>query len=242
VKDPVTGDTNDLDAKVNFLFGSTLVPVKDVQIGTFPSPITPPSSPGSSTTYTAASVPVSFEISNSLGWLPATGSGNISLLISNTGSASPSVYYPNGSPQQTLYTVRVTAFSCHDTWEFGPFYLSLDTTNPAPVGDFTLSTAGGGFGVSSEINMNVSASTDNVNYFTSSNYFHLTPSEPPVTPGSLFISLETKTNVLVQWQNNFTLQSTTNLLTPFTDVPGPVTSGSWSNFISQKTVFYRLRD
>ena len=242
VVDPNTQQTNDLDAKVTFAFGSTLVPVKDVQIGPYPSPISPPASPHTTATYTATGVPVSFEISNSLGWLPATGTGNISMIISNTGSANPSLYYPSGSPQQTYYTVQVTAFNSHDTWLGGPIYLELNTTNPAPAGDFMVSAAGGGYAVSSELNINVRASTDNLNYFASSNYFHLKPSEPPMTPGSLFISVASKTNILVQWQNKFTLQSTTNLYVPFTDVPGPVTSGYWTNNISQRAVFYRLRD
>jgi len=61
-----------------------------------------------------------------------------------------------------------------------------------------------------------------------------------VVPGSIFIS-QTGTNVMLQWQNNFTLQSTTNLLVPFTDVAGPVTSGSYTNPITGNAMFFRLR-
>jgi len=62
-----------------------------------------------------------------------------------------------------------------------------------------------------------------------------------VVPGSIFIS-QTGTNVMLQWQNNFTLQSTTNLLVPFTDVAGPVTSGSYTNPITGNAMFFRLRN
>jgi hypothetical protein len=241
VVDPNTQETNDLDAKVTFTFGSTVVPLKDLQIGAFPTSISPPASPDSTATYTVSGIPVSFAISNSLGWLPATGTGSITMVVSNTGTANPLLYYPFGSPPQTYYTVQVTQFNCNDTSEIGHFYLELDTNNPAPDGNFILSTAGGGYSVSSEVNMRLSASTDNLTYSVSSAYSHLQPSIPPVTPGSLFIS-RLGTNVLVQWQNNFTLQSTTNLLDPFTDVPGPITSGSWTNNVAQKAIFYRLRD
>jgi hypothetical protein len=46
----------------------------------------------------------------------------------------------------------------------------------------------------------------------------------------------------VQWQNNFTLQSTTDLGLPFTDVKGPVTSGSYTNPVTGGVKYFRLRN
>ena len=67
------------------------------------------------------------------------------------------------------------------------------------------------------------------------------PSLPPAVPGSIFAS-QAGTNVVVQWQNNFTLQSTTDLGLPFTDVKGPVTSGSYTNPMTGTAMFFRLRN
>jgi len=66
-------------------------------------------------------------------------------------------------------------------------------------------------------------------------------SMPPAVPGSLFAS-KVGSNILVQWQNNFTLQSTTDLKIPFTDVAGPVTSGSFMTPMSETAMFFRLRN
>jgi hypothetical protein len=64
---------------------------------------------------------------------------------------------------------------------------------------------------------------------------------PPAVPGSIFAS-PVGTNVVVQWQNNFTLQSTTDLGLPFTDVKGPVTSGSYTNPVTGGVKYFRLRN
>ena len=66
-------------------------------------------------------------------------------------------------------------------------------------------------------------------------------SVPPALPGTIFAS-QIGNNVVVQWQNNFTLQSTPNLTVPFTDVPGPVTSGSYTNPVGASAMFFRLRN
>jgi len=47
-------------------------------------------------------------------------------------------------------------------------------------------------------------------------------------------------NAILQWQNNFTLQSTTNLLVPFANVPGPIITGPYTNPISGTAKFFRL--
>ena len=68
-------------------------------------------------------------------------------------------------------------------------------------------------------------------------------SMPPAVPGSIFVK-RNGTNVVLQWQNNFILQSTTNLMVPFTDVLdklGPVTSGVLTNPIIPIEGFFRLR-
>ena len=67
------------------------------------------------------------------------------------------------------------------------------------------------------------------------------PSLPPAVPGTIFAA-QIGTNVVVQWQNNFTLQRTTDLRLPFTDVKGPVTSGCYTNPTTGNAMFFRLRN
>jgi hypothetical protein len=64
---------------------------------------------------------------------------------------------------------------------------------------------------------------------------------PPAAPNSIFVIGLSKTNVVLNWQNSFTLQSTPGLLVPFTDVAGPVTTGPYTNVTSGSTMFFRLR-
>jgi hypothetical protein len=99
-----------------------------------------------------------------------------------------------------------------------------------------------GYRVSSFFDVFLELSTDGGGSWNPANRStRLLPSLPPAVPGSIFVA-RTGNQVVVQWQNNFTLQSTTDLRLPFTDVDGPVTSGSYTNPISGSAMFFRLRN
>ena len=48
-------------------------------------------------------------------------------------------------------------------------------------------------------------------------------------------------SVLLNWQGNFLLQSATNVLGPYTDLPGPVLVGPYTSLISSNQTYFRLR-
>ncbi|MDB6022475.1 MAG: hypothetical protein JWQ04_2332 [Pedosphaera sp.] len=53
------------------------------------------------------------------------------------------------------------------------------------------------------------------------------------------------TNVILNWNGSFTLQSATSLNgtnSGFTDVPGPVLTGPYTNAASNTAQFFRLRN
>ena len=61
---------------------------------------------------------------------------------------------------------------------------------------------------------------DGQTWYPANRSMRVLPSLPPAVPGSIFAS-HIGTSIVVQWQNNFTLQSTPSLKVPFTDVEGP---------------------
>jgi hypothetical protein len=64
-------------------------------------------------------------------------------------------------------------------------------------------------------------------------------SMPPAAPNSIYVTQAGKKAIL-NWQNSFTLQSTSDLKLPFSDVAGPVNTGPYTNVMSG-AMFFRLR-
>jgi hypothetical protein len=126
---------------------------------------------------------------------------------------------------------------------FGPFMIRESPTKQS-LGKHTLRSDPRGYRVSSFFDVFLELSTnDGQTWVPAERSIRLLPSLPPAVPGSIFAS-HIGTNVVVQWQNNFTLQSTPDLKVSFTDVGGPVpvTSGSYTNPISGSAMFFRLRN
>jgi hypothetical protein len=122
----------------------------------------------------------------------------------------------------------------------GSFMLRESPTKQS-LGKHTIAPDPRGYRVSSFFDVFTELSTDGGETWIPANRsIRLQASMPPVVPSSIFVS-KIGTNVVLQWQNNFTLQSTTNLLVPFTDVAGSVTNSPYTNVISGGKKFFRLR-
>lgn len=67
------------------------------------------------------------------------------------------------------------------------------------------------------------------------------PNAAPPAPNSIFISQDGPAIVL-NWLGEFTLQSATNVAGPYTDVPGPVTTGPYSPLMNETQKYFRLRE
>ena len=167
-------------------------------------------------------------------WFPAGASGPASVMIRNTNS-------PTGST--TVYDTEMLQLNLAGNSPFGPLMIRESPTKQS-LGRHTIGPDPRGFRVSSFFDVFLELSTDDgQTWFPANRSIRLLPSLPPIVPGSIFIKQD-GTNVVLQWQNNFILQSTTNLLVPFTDVldeKGPVTSGVLTNPIVPIEGFFRLR-
>jgi hypothetical protein len=238
VVDSLTGNTNDLSATTSFTFGSTVIPISRLTLGPLSNSIAPP--PANSTaTFNAPNVPLSFQLAVNGTAYQASGTASMTIIISNTGSASATLYYGTNAQSQTYYSLQMTAFSGSGTWPGGPFYLQQNPSN-ASLGNFILGqAAGGGYTAGTQINANFQASTDHVNYFNASNPLQLVPGIPAPAP-TYIAGLVSGTNVVLNWLGSFTLQTTTNLLSPWINVSAGPISGPYTNNHASREQFFRL--
>jgi hypothetical protein len=230
-----SGITNILDDTVAFTNGTEVLYIRDLSLGNFENPIPPPPYLGTnyySPPVTLATAELSFD---GLNWYPADFSseqvdGPISVTISNTTAAGTTSSFDTEMTQLTLYS----------TTAFGAIFLRESPTKQS-LGKHTIAPDPRGYRISSFFDVFLEFSHDFNDWHPANRSIRLQPSMPPAVPGSIFAS-QIGTKVVVQWQNNFTLQSTTDLRLPFTDVEGPVTSGSYTNPITGNAMFFRLRN
>lgn len=165
-------------------------------------------------------------------WFTAEASGPASMTISNTTDI--------GSTTSTFDTEMLSLDLTGGSAEIGSFMLRESPTKQS-LGKHTIASNPRGYRVSSFFDVFLELSTDGgVTWYPANRSIRLQASMPPAAPGSIFIS-HAGPKAVLQWQNNFTLQSTPDLKLPFTDVAGPVTSGSYTNPITGSAMFFRLR-
>ena len=230
--DPSSGVTNVLDTTVSFSNGTEVVYIRDLSLGNLGNPIPPPP-PSTSAPYLEANALVTFELSvDGVNWGTAVANGPLAVNINNTTGAGST---------STFDTEMLSLDLSGDSPSFGPIMLRESPTKQS-LGKHTIAPDPRGYRVSSFFDVFLELSTDGgVNWIPANRSIRLLPSLPPAVPGSIFAS-QIGTSVVVQWQNNFTLQSTPSLQhIPFTDVKGPVTIGSYTNPISAGPMFFRLR-
>jgi hypothetical protein len=234
--------TNDLSATVSFPFGTATISLEGLSLGIFSNSIALPS-PNGTATFIASNVPLSYLLNVSGTLYPASGAASLTMVVSNTGSASPTIYYGSNPPPQTYYTVQMTAFNTlSNTWAGGPFFLRQNPTN-ASLGDVTLGQAvGGKYPISSEVNANLQASTDGNNYFSANGPLQIVPSPPAAAPGPISATLN-GSQVILTWGGSFTLQSTTSFQPAiWTNVSAAAISGPYTvTVIKGSQQFFRLK-
>ena len=230
--DPISGTTNVLDDTVTFTNGTGFLYIRDISLGNLLNSIPPP--PYLGTNYynppgTVAAMQLSVDGQN---WFTAEASGPASVTISNSTAA--------GNTTSTFDT-EMLSLNLSGTGPFGSFMVRESPTKQS-LGRHTIRQDPRGYRVSSFFDVFLELSVnDGITWHPANRSIRLQASLPPAVPGSIFAS-QIGTNVVVQWQNNFTLQSTTDLQLPFTDVKGPVTSGSYTNLMKGNAMFFRLRN
>jgi hypothetical protein len=62
------------------------------------------------------------------------------------------------------------------------------------------------------------------------------------TPGTLAATRDNQSRVVLNWDGVFFLQTATNAAGPFTDLPGPIVFGPYTNSEANGSRFFRLRN
>lgn len=228
--DPTTGQTNVNEDTVSFVVGTQIYYLRDLSLGSLGTSASLPSA-GNSQSYNSSSATVNFQISeNGVDFYPATLSGSTGIKVYNTNVVAGST---------TTYSMQMTQLTASGTWAGGNVYFRENPAQPT-LGQHTVAPDPRGYRVSSFFDVFTEFSPDNVSWYPANRSLRVLASVPPALPSSVFAS-RSGTNVVLQWQNNFTLQSTTNINLPFTDMPGPVTNGFYTTPVSQAPAkFYRL--
>jgi hypothetical protein len=236
VVDSSSGITNVLDDTVSFTVpGLGNLYIRDLSLGNLLNPMPPPPYLGTNY-YNPPSTMLTLALSvDGLNWFPAGASGPASVMIRNTNS-------PTGST--TVYDTEMLQLNLAGNSPFGPLMIRESPTKQS-LGKHTIAPDPRGYRVSSFFDVFTELSTDDGQTWHPANRaMRVLASMPPAVPGSIFASQDGN-NIVVQWQNNFTLQSTTDLSLSFTDVKGlegPVTSGSYSTPMNGSAMFFRLRN
>lgn len=236
--DPASGITNVQDDAVSFTTGSGTYSLRDFSLGSLNGSITPPLLNNAST-YSATSVPLSLMVSNfdlygDSDFHPSFGDSPVTMLITNGG--------PSGST--TRYATELQSM---DYYLDNGLRLRESPTRPS-LGKHTIQPDPRGFRVSSIYDVNLQLSdNDGATWADASRPLRVEASMPPAAPNSIYVT-QTGTNAVLQWQGNFALQSTEDLQLPFTDVNvggvvggKPVTTGPYTNGMSGRAKFFRLR-
>jgi hypothetical protein len=61
------------------------------------------------------------------------------------------------------------------------------------------------------------------------------------SPTTIAATFTTNNNLVLNWNNSFTLQSATDVAGPYVDVPGPVIAGPYTNTMADTQRFFRIR-
>src|SRR5262249_36847391 len=139
-------------------------------------------------------------------------------------SCPPDVYFssPDGSPVDVPYTISTTNYC-----GLGPIRVtySLVAPGPFPVGTNLVVC------VASVTNTPITTSDATCS-------FKVVVTSP--APGVITIT-QSGSKLILNWAGSFILQSATNILGPFSDLPGPISRGPYTNALGARNAFFRLR-
>jgi hypothetical protein len=209
--------------------------VRDLVLSGLDNSITPPSL-GTSAPYSAANTALNFQFSsNGVNFFAEASSspGTVAVTITNNG--------PIGST--AVYGMEMLSMNNSASSIFGTVYLRESPTKQS-LGQHTIAPDPRGFRVSSFFDVFLELSFNGTDWFPAKNSIRMQAGMPPAAPGSIFIT-NTGTKIELNWQNNFVLQSATDVSGPYTDVSGgaagPVTTGPYFPSVGGSQMYFRLR-
>ena len=234
-----SGVTNYLDDVVTFATQFGTVYLRNLNLGSFSTAVSPPAPLTTQIVSEPAATLLTCEVSaDGVNYVPTTLSGPASMSISNTASGSP-----------PLFNTEMLTMDCSGNVPPGLGTLSgltmqiRESPTIRSTGRHTIAPDPRGWRVSSFFDVFTELNLENSSYKPANKSIRLAASVPPAIPNTMFVSLDSKTNLVLNWQNSFTLQSATNVTGPWLDVTGPVLTGPYTNPITAGTraKFFRVR-
>jgi hypothetical protein len=240
------GTTNILDDQI--IFSSQplgfVVTVRDLSLSSFAAAIPPPpplasalfASPGG----TLLSCEVSIWNGSSTGFYPVTSNpaNSVLMTISNTAAGNPAIY---DTELQGLAWFGSIIGGAYD----GMPLALRESPSKASLGKHTIAPDPRGYRVSSFFDVWLELSLDDgITWLPANKAFRLHSAMPPPIPQTVFVTHATRTNLVIEWQNNFQLQTATNVSGPWTDVKGPngsIRAGPYTNNFNSSQRFFRMR-
>lgn len=228
--DPSSGLTNVNDDSVSFTVGTQVFIVRDLSLGNLGTggPLPPVNAGFGKILPDTLNLQIS---ENGVDFYPAVLTGTNTIKITNTNGVVGGT---------TNFSIELMAMTNSGSWLGGSLYIRESPTKQS-LGKHTVAKDPRGYRVSSFFDVFLDLSTDGgVSWNPANRSLRVQASVPPAAPTSIYASVN-GTNCVLNWQNTFTLQSTTNLLVPFADVTGPVTVGPYTNAMTVRQQFFRLR-
>ncbi len=225
------GATNDLDDTVSF---SPFLWVRDLSLVNLTNPIAPPAV-NDSATYTNDTALLNLQVSDD----------GVNFLTEQQASVSMQVLISNSNSPAGSTTVYDTEMLQLDFQGFAPYTFRLrESPTLQSLGRHTIGPDPRGHRISSFFDVFLEASYDDgQTWIPAERSIRVQAGAPPAAPSSIFIS-HAGPNIVLNWQNEFTLQSATDVVGPYTDVTdvtGPVTIGPYTTVPTEQQQYFRLR-
>jgi len=203
--------------------------------GSFPNPINPPPL-GPPAFYNEPITEVALEVSpDGNNWSSAQAQGPVQVQIIKTTTSGPAT---------GTFDTEMLQLNLQGNSQFGPFMIRESPTLPSRGRHFIRESPSrpGRYSIGSFFDVFLDLSLDGgMTWHPANRSIRVQPSAPAPAPNSIFISLDGPT-VVLNWLGEFTLQSSTNVAGPYTDVPGPVTTGPYSPPMTESQMYFRLRE
>ena len=234
VNRPVSsGVTNYLDDVVSFGGGPSAFSVRALNFGNFSGSVSPPS-PNTTAIDNEPSVLLTCEVSpDGVNYYSVIASGTLSMSISNNGTGNPA-----------MFSTELLSMDCIGSIVGGPFdgvmFELRESPTKASLGRHTIAPDPRGYRISSFFDVFTELSIDGGPFNPASKSVRVQATMPPPVPQTIYVK-SSGNKIALLWQNSFTLQSATDVKGPWTDVPGPILNGPYTNTISPTRQFFRLR-
>jgi hypothetical protein len=187
---------------------------------------------GSSVVYTNPVTSMTCELSiDGTNYFPGTASGPMQILISNTNPPVGDV---------TNYSLQMLQLTLTGSTFFGNFYLNQDSNTVSSGSHIVRTGPSGGYQIGSYLDLALTISTDNQNFFSAARTLHVQQENAPCGAATEQLHVTPSgSSVIVWWRNpSYTLQGSPTLSpTAWVSIPGtsPITNAAAGPY-----KFYRL--